>query len=459
MLGYNRCLPGYGALKVGLTVALAAAALSAAIVASGLSIARSPRWTSTAFSTAFVFCLVLPKAGIKLHGVPAPASLVVLVPAILAVAFWTFARCPATAASPAAVIVFLWSGFVIARAVIANVSGVGLISLASWLIVPPVALVLVIRWRACGGKPSRRFVSSCIAGSWLLAIYAVMQLLLTAQAISIPGITLAAGDSLDAKPLAFQTLTGVTGTKYPSTYQNGNLVGAVAAVGAALALALATSPNGRGRPWSRALIPMAALVFLSGSRTAVLAFVAGAAVLAPRLLRRPRALRVMLLGAVSAVAVTAADAGLRSRFSLASLTDSAGAGRTRSWSLALRALDPTSLAFGTTSWGTGGVPLQEGWLGLLQQVGVVGVVLLCWFVSSQWRRTGAQGSWAAGAALVVCLVLDSSYLGYPVLLLALLFPVLLADQQDEPSDTWPTGASPRRLRLSTRQRCLNPKAR
>jgi hypothetical protein len=174
-------------------------------------------WTSRFFYVAFLGALVIPKAGMKVGAVPLPVSLLFVGVALVAISMGGGPAVRQRHALPIGGFLLLWAGFVIYRDLASGVSIIGIITIVSWLTIPFLALTVVTRFFGQGAPMSQRFVQGCVGGAWLLATYALVQLLLGVNAMSVPGVTIALGDSLDAKPLLFQTLAGVAGTKYPST--------------------------------------------------------------------------------------------------------------------------------------------------------------------------------------------------------------------------------------------------
>jgi hypothetical protein len=119
------------------------------------------------------------------------------------------------------------------------------------------------------------------------------------------------------------------------------------------------------------------------------------------------------LAAVVAVALKLEPA-IADRLSWSSLTNFAGAGRTAAWRQTLSSMSPGDVIFGQAGVGSS-VELAEGWVGQLQQIGVVGWVCLGLFWVQTFRKFDRRWSLAVGVTVVTILTIDSSYLDFPTL--------------------------------------------
>lgn len=392
------------------------AALLALTVAT-VVLAGGCRAAAVAFQIAVVIQILVPKAGIKSGAIPFPVSLAItLLCSLLVLA--VMRRTPETQALTArnffAVMWALWVAFVVLRQVDSGAPTVVTVTTLIWTLPPLLVFAAAAKARAfLDDTTLQRFRCKIVLSFIAVTVFGLIQLILGLQRTSIPGLTLALHDSYASKPLIFDTAMG-TGTKIPSTYQNGNILGAVAAVFFVLMILWKSQqPTSTRGYWLAGLLSSGGLVLMAGSRTAVLAAALGVVVLT----LTGRGSRLILpLSALATVSVVVflIDPPLGSRLSLSSLTDTSGSGRTAAWHAIMSVMSWRQYLMGDPRTGSS-VPLTEGWLGIVQQVGLVGVLIAAGGLLTLTRRSPKE--WWAPVALCVLFIaaVDSSYIDFPTI--------------------------------------------
>lgn len=395
---------GIPTLGIAVTVALAAVISIRPVVGIAVAVLLiSAVWAAfkpgpAAVTLAFLTAL-FPKAGVKIGDFPFPVFLLGLVVAVL-LAVRSGERRPH---GPVVnVVLVLWLAFVLVRAAIIGQSSVsGAIAFIAWTAGPTV--LLYVATQSAVGHP--KFARAIEMGFLVSVVYGVVQLVGGVQATAVPGLTYAYGDDLTQKNNVIYSDTGTDYSKIPSTYQNGNIYGLVAA--AFFGLVLSRVIKGRARPFDIVLlVGSCGAIALSGSRTAIVAAVFVGLLVYFSSGKVARKLGVLLLVVFAAVVVVALQPGLLSRYSIDDLLDSGGAGRSQMWRTALRDTPLHDYWIGAAT-----DPNIEGWLGMLLRIGVVGVALLALVVFLLLRERRYMG--LAIVVLGIGAVLDSSYLLFP----------------------------------------------
>ena len=339
-----------------------------------------------------------PKAGIKLDGFPFPVFLFGLLFAMVLIAMKKKIVNHTALATLATVLFIFWALF---RAAIFASSGIGTVAaFLAWSAIPLVMLYLATRI-----QDNMFSFRRSIEKGFLLAVgYAMLQFAFSIEATAIPGLTYALGDDLTQK---HNVIYGGDGdySKIPSTYQNGNIFGLVAA--AFLALAIQRIIRRAGTPMDTlVLLASGAAIAVSGSRTAIVASVLAIALLFLVTGVLKTKVRVVIILGLAVSAVVAFQPQLLDRYSLANLQESGGAGRSDMWALALSNLTPLEHWFGSETF-----ILTEGWLGVVMQIGVIGIILMCVAIAFLLKRRPGFG--IAVFVLLIGVVIDSSYRFFP----------------------------------------------
>lgn len=364
---------------------------------------------------------LFPKSGIKIGDFPFPFFLFGLIGAVFILLLISPRRKHAAPALISLLMLILWCG--VRAVVLEPTAGVaGIAAFLAWSVIPAVILYAstqIIR-------ADRRFTDSIELGFIFASGYAVLQQFFGIETLSIPGLTIAFGDSYDNKHNIIFSDTVEDFSKIPSTYQNGNILG----VAAAVFLLVSAQRILRRVATTHDLVLFvgsAVAALLSGSRTAVVTVVIGGVVLALRGGSVGRKLAIAGAVVLAYITVLSIQPGLIERYSLDNLQSSGGGGRLRIWSSALSTMDFWDVVFGT-----GRYRLAEGGVGMIQQIGLVGIGLLIVFV---FLVTKQRREWRfIYLMLLLAGILDSSYTLFPTWFLpaALATSPLLRDRPVAP---------------------------
>ena len=351
----------------------------------------------------------IPKAGLKVGGFPFPFMLFGLVLAASAI---VYARQERIAQMPRRVLgalafLLAWWFERVTVLVLSDASPAELVALTAWFVVPAVLLAV-----AAVEPAGHEWGVALEAGVVAAATLSLVQVVIGVEPTLIPGLTIAYGDDFASKHVLITTVDYGTFFKIPSSYQNGNTFGVVAGFFAVTALYRIL--RGDARRWNWILLGSTAMaVALSGSRSVLLAVAVGSS--SVLCIRGSASRKLVIVGGalVAAIVAVRLQPGLAERFSLSSITDTQGAGRTQRWREVLDQEGVTGLGLGTSSWLSG--PSSEGVFGAAEQVGSVGVVSLLLLAV---RSTAVERlrPWRFPLLVVlICFLLDSSYLVFPTL--------------------------------------------
>lgn len=357
-----------------------------------------------------------PKAGIRTESLPVPFMLPALGLAIAIAVRHGHRVKPTRAAWFLGVTLVAW---VTARVAIIYCGGgaVGnVVAPVFWCAATAVTLLLA-SFMQLPAKLETRWARACEYGYAMAAVFGLVQLFVGIDRTVVPGITLALGDSYLSKNNGILDQGTEEFSKIPSSYQSGNVWGTVSAF--FVVIVASRVLNGRGVKGDLILLPLAgASVLLSGSRTAVVAVVTVGLVLAFRSSRLGRR-AVVTIGTMGAFFLAVwAQPGLLLRLNVGSAVGSNAGGRTTMWPEVLSRMSLGDVLFGSLrfGYGTSSNEQAEGWLGIVQQVGVIGVVF---FVAVVVLATsGRLREWRLPfLVLGIAMILDSTYFVFPTLLL------------------------------------------
>lgn len=342
-----------------------------------------------------------PKAGFKLGDFPLPIFLFGLIVAVLLLGM---RRKLAPVGTVATVLTLALIVFVIARTLsLYTTSGFGgAAAFAAWTAGPIILLYLAVRQP----EPDIRFRKSIEWGFLLSVGFSIVQLFGGVERTAVAGLTYAYGDDLTQKHNIIYNDSGVADySKIPSTYQNGNIYGLVAAGIFAMALSRIVRRSGSRLDYALVLGSSLAIA-LSGSRTAIIAAVLVVLIIVLRGGHLGVKVGIIVLLVSVAAVVIALQPGLVDRYSVKDVIDSGGSGRSAMWAYGL-AVHPLS-----DFWvGARVDPGIEGWLGMLLRVGWVGVFLIIAVVAVLCR--GRKQLALPLVVLTVGAIIDSSYLLFP----------------------------------------------
>ena len=362
---------------------------------------------------AAVLTAAVPKAGVVVGGLPLPAMMFVLILATVMLRLRTgHTKNPGYRI---ALMTMLWLSYRLLSLYLDGGSPANVAALAGWYGLP---VLLLLIGPALGSLPNpigRRWERGLENGILVACGFSLVQQLLGLERSAIPGITRAVGVDYAAKPLAFEG-----GSKIPSTYQNGNILGVVTAV----FFLVSTDRVLRGRGSQRDKLIMAATAIatiLSGSRTAVIGLVLGLGLLMLRAgLRRQTLVTAALCTFVVGLTLKLSPA-LSRRLSGTSASDPALTQRTEFWSFLLQTTSIPEMLIGGSAWAHPLEPpgLAEGTIGAVQQVGIIGMAL---FVAVFLTATSPAHLRRWRVLLIpvaISMVVDSAYLVFPTLFLPL----------------------------------------
>ncbi len=402
-----------GGLVLGAPLALAPAlgVGLAAIVSVGIWMFVAP--TSFLAATGFLVAAV-PKAGWRINEFPFP---VLMIP-LFGAAFVLRSRGERSGFitdSTQTALVGIAALWLAVRLVVLRNAGIptsAQLALVGWYALPLALLVIGPRLGSVRGFTGRLWAGALEAGVLFACGFAVMQRVFGLEETAIEGVTISLGDSYENKPLLF----GEGGIKTPSTYQNGNILGVI--TGVFFLIAVDRMLRGTARPRDYVMATATAVAsFLSGSRTVVLGVFIGFVLLVLRSRVTGRTVKAVAVPALVLVVVLQVIPTFAARYSFRPTSGDITAGRAQQWSALLESSTPTELLVGSTDWLEGGRGLAEGVFGIVQQVGLVGVVLVggvLWIATSgpsvrRWRLLLIP--------LFVSVCIDSAYYSFPTLFL------------------------------------------
>lgn len=379
------------------------------LIVGGLILASILRPHQVGYTLAFLTA-AFPKAGVKIGEFPFPVFLFGLAASLILVIVGRGRR-----SLPPGTTLILMSYFalVLGRTVIFLEEGVAsAVAFAAWAAVPVAMTFIGVQVQDAIPK-----LTTAIQRGFIVAVaFGLVQFVGGVEQTAVPGLTYALGDDLTSKNNVIYVDVGEDYSKIPSTYQNGNIFGLVAA--AFFAMALTRLASRRATGWQYALLVSSAIaIALSGSRTAVVAAVVAFVAVFLRGGHVGKKLTAVGLLGIAVAVVIQVQPGLVYRNSLDAVTSTGGAGRIAMWARALNEMSVIELLFGTSR-----TTLVEGWLGIIMQLGIAGLALLAVSMMLLVRRRRAL--WLPWLVLAIGALLDSSYLLFPTWFL---FAALSAD--------------------------------
>ncbi|MEJ7764312.1 MAG: hypothetical protein WKF86_02345 [Acidimicrobiales bacterium] len=362
-------------------------------------------------SGAAFFCTAVPKAGFIVAGLPLPLMMFVLL--LSAAVLRVLAGSGNNSGSRLLVLALGWLGYRLAALHLNGGTTIDLAALAGWYGLP---LALLIAGPAIGSLAGRisRSWSRCLENGILFACgFSLVQQFAGIEQTVVPGVTRAVGADYASKPLAFSG-----GSKIPSTYQNGNILGVVTA----MFFLISADRVVRGRGTRRDLLIMAGTAvstILGGSRTALIGLALGLGLLILRSGLRRQTITIIALCVVVAGLTLHLSPALANRLTGTSAADPALAQRTVVWSMVLRSSSVRELLTGGAAWADppDASGLGEGFIGAMQQVGLVGMGLFLGVFLVVTRPAHLRRWRLLLIPVGVSLAVDSAYLVFPTLFL------------------------------------------
>jgi len=345
--------------------------------------------------------VAFPKAGIKVGDFPFPVFLFGMIVAITIL----YAKRPRTPLNRWLPLVLVgYVAIVLARALVAaEYSATATFGLLAWAALPIILFFLSTQLTTSADQ-LRRFA---YYGFIIAGVYGLLQVAFGVDAIAIQGLTFASGDDLSAKNNTIFADDGTTSTKIPSTYQAGNIFGMVSV----LFLAVGLLQVVQRRASARIDLVVCALALISigtsGSRTAIIAAFVAIAIILVKFGRIGQIVGAAFGFVAIATVLVILQPALVRRYSFDLAFSDGGSGRTTLWAEALRHLSPLEILFGMNVWQF----QTEGWVGAIQQLGLVPLLVLCGIAVALSRRRFEKN--VVLAVLLVGLIIDSSYLLFP----------------------------------------------
>ncbi len=353
-----------------------------------------------------VSTLLFPKAGVNLNGIPITLNLLLI--GILII------DCTMRYMSDFGKFHFIYFSLMIPWLILCQVRSdilaenrtVRFGSVYWFLIVPLFWLSIELCIKA-GHRIAPKIILYCSFGATL---FGVCQFFLGLNFLRVNGVTIAWGDSYESKNLNIFESSFSVGTKIPSTFQGGNIWGQCSALILiwVVVFKMWKSFNSRILQFASVFSPCIA-VFLSFSRTAV---VTSLLCLGLYFLRDRKwfiKIAVYILAIFFLFSFSSRISG--QRYSIESFSNSAG--RSSQWKEGLSRYSVGDWLFGRSTTLAESSFSMEGLLGLFSQVGIVGfsLILLLWL-----KIFNGKYVWL-GIGMLVCLILDSTYLTPPLLLI------------------------------------------
>jgi hypothetical protein len=292
-----------------------------------------------------------------------------------------------------------WYGLIIFRNSDFQINTQNKVAALSWFLLSPVFWILASSFKLRAGSLNINVIYMYFL---ILSIFAISQHFFGLQFLQVPGLTIALGDSYESKNLSIFEGKNVVALKSPSTYQSGNLFGQVSAIVLVWIIELTSKKNYGSR---KLRILMTAIIssalLLSFSRTAFLALVFGWLVYFST--SRSKSKGSLAVAPAFLLVFAFLEPITSNRFSFSNLTNDIG--RTAVWLNALETYSVPDWLFGRV----GPMPrndiIMEGVIGILSQVGIIGLVLILYC----WKKAGLMQWPGFTTAFWFCVSVDSTY--------------------------------------------------
>ncbi len=275
-----------------------------------------------------------------------------------------------------------------------------------WFLIVPLFWIAVENLSKNNRSVPIKLILNC---NVLATLYGLGQYLFGLRFLSVPGLTLAWGDSYERKNLSLFDTTNVVGSKIPSTFQGGNIWGQCSAIILVWVIVFRLWDVYVNKLMKISTVIMPSIgVGLSFSRTAL--FAAAATVFIFLIRNHDLRWRFIVGVFVTYTSLMIVSPANLDRFSFSSFTNSAG--RTNQWQQGFENFSIPDWLFGRSNILPGSTINMEGLLGLFGQVGVVGFLILATLAI---RLFSGELKWL-GFCIFICLFLDSTYITPPLLL-------------------------------------------
>lgn len=343
--------------------------------------------------------LFLPKAGVRVNGLPLFVSSFCLLLLVVFLALRKKALVNRSQVSTYVIFSACWYFLVIFRNSDFQISLGNKFAALSWFFLSPIFWILASNFRL----RTRTFNINWIYLAFsLLSIYSIAQVFFGLEFLQFPGLTIALGDSYEGKNLRIYEGSHVVAVKSPSTYQSGNLFGQSAAIILIWIIELNSRKKyGSGKLRLFMIFSMAFALLLSFSRTALLALLLGCLVSFTLSQSRRRGFLGLVVILMTFLAIF--NPLIANRFSFANMTSDAG--RTGVWSEAFDTYVLSDWLFGRVGPSPRNDVIMEGAVGLISQVGICGLL----FIVFCWKKSGLTKWPGLTATFWFCVAVDSTY--------------------------------------------------
>jgi hypothetical protein len=375
-------------------------------------LAKNPSHNSNFLSLVAISTLLTPKAGLNWHGIPLTINLMIVTIFLFLSLIRHFERITQNNLRLLSLLL-PWTLLCFFRSSPLIESRTLRFGLIYWCFIAPIFWVTVDALNKSGISIDPKIAVYCSFGATL---FGLGQFIWGLNFLKVTGLTIAWGDSYERKNLSIFNANDAIGTKIPSTFQGGNIWGQCASLILIWVVVFRVWRifNSRILQIATVISPSIA-VFLSFSRTAIAASVVSLAIYFLRAKKRIFGF-VLFLTFVYIIVSTTSQYSL-GRYSLNSFTNSAG--RTMQWANGFANYSIIDWLFGRSGTSASSFIDMEGILGLFSQVGIVGFFLLL----SVWMNIFKGNFKWIGVAILICLILDSTYVSPPLLLIPSLLVV------------------------------------
>lgn len=373
---------------------------------------KKPSRKSNLLNVVAVSTLLIPKAGLNWQGIPLTINLM-MVMILIALSFFRHFEHITQINLRLLSLLLPWTLLCIFRSSPLIESRTLRFGLIYWCFIVPIFWITVESLNRSGIYINPKIVVYCSFGATL---FGLGQFFWGLDFFKVKGLTIAWGDSYERKNLNIFNANDAIGTKIPSTFQGGNIFGQCASLILIWVIVFRVWRvfNSRLLQIATVVSPSVA-VFLSFSRTAIVSAVVSLAFYFLR--NQKRILGSVVFLSILYFIISATSQVSLGRYSLESFTNSAG--RTMQWSTGLNNYSIADWVFGRNGIPASSFIDMEGILGLFGQIGIAGFLLLLFIWSNIFK---GKFVWL-GLATLICLILDSTYVSPPLLLIPSLLTV------------------------------------
>lgn len=375
-------------------------------------LAKNPSGKFNFLSLVAISTLLIPKAGLNWQGIPLTINLMLVTSLLVLSLIRHFEHISQNNLRLLSLLI-PWTLLCFFRSSPLIESRTLRFGLIYWCVIVPIFWVMVEALDKSGISIDPKIAVYCSFGA---SLFGLGQFIWGLNFLKVTGLTIAWGDSYDRKNLNIFNANDAIGTKIPSTFQGGNIWGQCTSLILIWVVVFRVWRIFNSRILQIATVASPSIaVFLSFSRTAIAATVVSLAFYFLRAKKRFLGF-VLFLTFVYFIVSTTSQFSL-GRYSLNSFTNSAG--RTVQWASGFANYSIADWLFGRSGTPASSFIDMEGILGLFSQVGIIGFLLLLLI----WMNIFKGNFKWIGVAILICLILDSTYVSPPLLLIPSLLTV------------------------------------